>query len=969
MELTEIKSKGVSWGQAADDLNQNFSKVNNAVEQVKNATTRNKGYFSSEAALKSAFKSASFGDIAYVGSAFPYQTWAWNGSEWVKKNDNGGQESVNLGNYYTKSETDGKFTEADAKLSELGSEEMVKMPIESTIVDYYINNKGQWVNTIGQYLCFWKVNKGDFIVLVGGSNAVYCNYAIFSNIPNIGDSPLYFEGSPKDFIRAAVMPYDGYVCCAENGASAMYKSVNITESYTLRKKETEDAINLSNSEIVELKDIHSTIEDYYVNNRGMFVGVNDISTRLYSVSKGELLLIDNQGLNDNHAKYAFYEELPTIDSLPCIFESFSEDKSNYVVSPIDGYIALSNGDKAYTYLYKLSKNDFNTFNFTYLEKQPEYIIRDYFLNSEGLWRSQEDQFTCVFKVAKGDRIKTISGSNTYYAAWAFYKNAPSIDDLPKYYRAWVDDNSSYWTVIEDGYIVVSNGVNPAHLYVNEDINTWFDSYKSSTNEKEKITKSIVSFDYVNAITREQDGIIEGAYINKDGMWINLNGQIIYYWSVKKGDVANVVASRNENYAAWAFYKEIPNENSIPYAFAPYKDLSDEYAVAPIDGYLVTSNNLSESPITYYEPNINSSLFEGIRSVIGKTFVEKADYYGIIEDYYINADGNWISLEGNNVKYWKVSKGDMLKIFGGSNMYYAAWALFEDIPNINTQPYKYRPWKDSSNGYIPVCPIDGYIAVGGYKFEEYLFKLEENIVVSSGSKKYENRTCLYIGDSISTANNYQWKGFIEQNYSLKYVRDKSNELAPANGGITVIPPITESENNEQKSIWYRCANQRMNIYNFDIISLFGGTNDMTNENLNIGSENDIAYVDDASLFNESDNVTDVRPDNLSFASALKGCILMLKRDYPNKEIILPTVMPCGSIYGNWTDANTGLIASEAIANLQLRIATMYNIKAIPFYWDMRTSTNASNNWSDKYGVHPNMQGALRMQAILAQTLCL
>ena len=118
MELNKINSSG-NWGKAADDLNQNFSKVNNAVEQVKNATTRNKGYFSSEAALKSAFKSASFGDIAYVGSAFPYQTWAWNGSEWVKKNDNGGQESVNLGNYYTKSETDGKFTETDAKLSEL----------------------------------------------------------------------------------------------------------------------------------------------------------------------------------------------------------------------------------------------------------------------------------------------------------------------------------------------------------------------------------------------------------------------------------------------------------------------------------------------------------------------------------------------------------------------------------------------------------------------------------------------------------------------------------------------------------------------------------------------------------------------------------------------------------------------------------------------------------------------------------
>lgn len=121
MELNKINSSGTTWGAEASALNENFGKIDSSIEQLKNSTTRNKGYFSSEAALKSAFKSASFGDIAYVGSAFPYQTWAWNGSEWVKKNDNGGQESVNLGNYYTKSETDGKFTEADSKLSELGS--------------------------------------------------------------------------------------------------------------------------------------------------------------------------------------------------------------------------------------------------------------------------------------------------------------------------------------------------------------------------------------------------------------------------------------------------------------------------------------------------------------------------------------------------------------------------------------------------------------------------------------------------------------------------------------------------------------------------------------------------------------------------------------------------------------------------------------------------------------------------------
>lgn len=117
MELNKIQSSG-NWGKAADDLNQNFSKVDKAVEQVKNVTTRNKGYFSSDTALKAAFEKASVGDIAYVGNAYPYQTWAWDGSKWEKKNDDGGQESVNLGDYYTKEDADIIVGRIDQELME-----------------------------------------------------------------------------------------------------------------------------------------------------------------------------------------------------------------------------------------------------------------------------------------------------------------------------------------------------------------------------------------------------------------------------------------------------------------------------------------------------------------------------------------------------------------------------------------------------------------------------------------------------------------------------------------------------------------------------------------------------------------------------------------------------------------------------------------------------------------------------------
>ena len=116
MALNKIKTEA-SWGESAGALNSNFESIETDLIKVKNATTRNKGYFSSSSALESAFPTANVGDIAYVGSAYPYAVWKWNGSVWVNSGSTGGEESVNLGNYYTKEETNEKFTETAEEVS------------------------------------------------------------------------------------------------------------------------------------------------------------------------------------------------------------------------------------------------------------------------------------------------------------------------------------------------------------------------------------------------------------------------------------------------------------------------------------------------------------------------------------------------------------------------------------------------------------------------------------------------------------------------------------------------------------------------------------------------------------------------------------------------------------------------------------------------------------------------------------
>lgn len=68
--LSEIK-KDSNWGEAASTINSNFQNINVDLEKVKSSTTKFKGYFTTETALKNAYQSPKEGDTAYVGEPYP----------------------------------------------------------------------------------------------------------------------------------------------------------------------------------------------------------------------------------------------------------------------------------------------------------------------------------------------------------------------------------------------------------------------------------------------------------------------------------------------------------------------------------------------------------------------------------------------------------------------------------------------------------------------------------------------------------------------------------------------------------------------------------------------------------------------------------------------------------------------------------------------------------------------------------
>lgn len=106
MELQNI-GLSTTWNDAATRINSNTQKIGIELDKLKSATYKNKGYFATAESLTSSYPTASAGAKAYVGTSYPYAIYVWDTTtqSWVDSGETGGEELVELGNYYTKEET------------------------------------------------------------------------------------------------------------------------------------------------------------------------------------------------------------------------------------------------------------------------------------------------------------------------------------------------------------------------------------------------------------------------------------------------------------------------------------------------------------------------------------------------------------------------------------------------------------------------------------------------------------------------------------------------------------------------------------------------------------------------------------------------------------------------------------------------------------------------------------------------
>lgn len=112
MDLKRIETN-TTWNDAAAGINSNNAKIDTEVEKLKNATYKHKGYFKTLADLQTVYPTSSLGSVAWVGTQYPFTLYRWiMRTGWTTDGTTGGDENLDLSQYYTKEEVESMFVQS-----------------------------------------------------------------------------------------------------------------------------------------------------------------------------------------------------------------------------------------------------------------------------------------------------------------------------------------------------------------------------------------------------------------------------------------------------------------------------------------------------------------------------------------------------------------------------------------------------------------------------------------------------------------------------------------------------------------------------------------------------------------------------------------------------------------------------------------------------------------------------------------
>ena len=183
MELESVKSQ-TNWNEASSTINNNNSKIAIELHKLGNSTYKNKGYFKTLADLQSKYPTSSIGSIAYVGTSSPFSIYLWNETtgSWVDSGAMGGDEALDLGNYYTKEDVNNLILAINRALGKKFGALYVDATTGLMSVFATEDDKQEWLETGNANLVLTQVNVGVGGGGGGGTGTTSYHLSLKSNV-------------------------------------------------------------------------------------------------------------------------------------------------------------------------------------------------------------------------------------------------------------------------------------------------------------------------------------------------------------------------------------------------------------------------------------------------------------------------------------------------------------------------------------------------------------------------------------------------------------------------------------------------------------------------------------------------------------------------------------------------------------------------------------------------------------------
>lgn len=373
--LSEIK-KDSNWGEAASTINSNFQNMNVDLEKVKSATTKFRGYFTSETVLKQKYPSPQVGDTAYVGEPYPGTVYDVQvAGTWHNTGTAPDTEVVDLTEYARKEE----LTELEN--DNIDTFNLTALSSDETQQGYYLN--GSFVSNPGFVTKTYAVDSNlSYVVntLVIGSGFKAVNYFSSADVFVSGEA----DASDRKIMKLIKPP---------SGAS--YCRVTSSNGYV---------------GFLSLKSAEKS--DYNLNELGNYVSDNLGDRRIHK--------LENKYVDTGGAKIGsvFTYKQQTSESIEGTVIDIEEGRSYYLTSKGSSVYSLSYVvlDGSGVVLSMAEANDMLVDHKIPIPEDGKKIIANNVLNDDfhGELYSVSDRFSVLEETVEANRVKVESLEESFF---------------------------------------------------------------------------------------------------------------------------------------------------------------------------------------------------------------------------------------------------------------------------------------------------------------------------------------------------------------------------------------------------------------------------------------------------------------------------------------------------------------------------------------------------------------------------